>query len=402
MTPIAEPVPSRHGLSTTVAWALGGDNAVRAGRQHHGHRRRRRLARAGRSTRRRFAHVAQRASTVDDTGGVYIVPAFAGLGAPYWDAGARGLICGLTRGTTAAHLARASSTRSPIKSAMCSMRCRQTPDGPHGAPRRRRRQRERHADAVSGGHPRLRGRSQPSRPISQRVGAAWLAGLAIGVWPSLEAIHGSRARPIGSSRAIADAERRAFVRGMEGCRRARGQPRGAIGVRASRGADVARIDELRLMAKVARMYLRPGPTQTQIMDRLSIHQSTVSRLLKRAEKEGIVRITLSIPPTAASRDRRALQARYGLREATVIDSIDRRGADRSRPRGRSGLLRRDDVKPSDIVGISSWSAALLAMVDAMHPTRGHRGARVVQILGGVGNPGAESTPRTSLAGSPTC
>ena len=42
-----------------------------------------------------------------DTGGVYFVPAFVGLGAPYWDPYARGTIFGITRGTTAAHLARA-------------------------------------------------------------------------------------------------------------------------------------------------------------------------------------------------------------------------------------------------------------------------------------------------------
>ena len=47
------------------------------------------------------------AASVADTGGVYFVPAFAGLGAPHWDQGARGVIVGLTRGTTRAHLARA-------------------------------------------------------------------------------------------------------------------------------------------------------------------------------------------------------------------------------------------------------------------------------------------------------
>jgi glycerol kinase len=47
------------------------------------------------------------ASQVDDSDGVYLVPAFTGLGAPYWDPDARGTIVGLTRGTTAAHLARA-------------------------------------------------------------------------------------------------------------------------------------------------------------------------------------------------------------------------------------------------------------------------------------------------------
>ena len=47
------------------------------------------------------------ARSVPDTGGVYLVPAFVGLGAPYWEPEARGLICGLTRGTTRAHLIRA-------------------------------------------------------------------------------------------------------------------------------------------------------------------------------------------------------------------------------------------------------------------------------------------------------
>ncbi|MEZ4374827.1 MAG: glycerol kinase GlpK [Polyangiaceae bacterium] len=47
------------------------------------------------------------ARSVEDSGGVYFVPALAGLGAPYWDPDARGLICGLTRGTTRAHLVRA-------------------------------------------------------------------------------------------------------------------------------------------------------------------------------------------------------------------------------------------------------------------------------------------------------
>ena len=47
------------------------------------------------------------AASVADSGGVYFVPAFVGLGAPYWDPYARGAILGITRGTTAAHIARA-------------------------------------------------------------------------------------------------------------------------------------------------------------------------------------------------------------------------------------------------------------------------------------------------------
>jgi glycerol kinase len=53
------------------------------------------------------SEVEDLASSVPDNGGVYIVPAFAGLGAPHWDMHARGSIVGLTRGSTKAHIARA-------------------------------------------------------------------------------------------------------------------------------------------------------------------------------------------------------------------------------------------------------------------------------------------------------
>lgn len=53
------------------------------------------------------AEIGPLAETVDDTGGLVIVPAFTGMGAPYWDPTARGTMCGITRGTTRAHLARA-------------------------------------------------------------------------------------------------------------------------------------------------------------------------------------------------------------------------------------------------------------------------------------------------------
>ena len=55
----------------------------------------------------RSADVEALAASVPDTGDVYLVPAFAGLGAPHWDAYARGTIVGMTRGTTRAHIARA-------------------------------------------------------------------------------------------------------------------------------------------------------------------------------------------------------------------------------------------------------------------------------------------------------
>jgi DNA-binding transcriptional regulator LsrR (DeoR family) len=152
---------------------------------------------------------------------------------------------------------------------------------------------------------------------------------------------------------------------------------------------VARIDELRLLARVARMYYGQGLRQSEITERLNVHQSTVSRLLKRAEKEGIVRVTFSMPSGLHPELEDELQSVFGLREAIVVDAIDSEDQIARDLGAAAAFYLETTLKPSEVVGISSWSASLLAMVEAMHPNPRAAGARVVQILGGIGNPGAE-------------
>lgn len=152
---------------------------------------------------------------------------------------------------------------------------------------------------------------------------------------------------------------------------------------------MARIDELRLMAKVARLYHVDGLRQVQITERLNIHQSTVSRLLKRAEVEGIIRITFTAPQGLHADLEDALQTTFALREAIVIDSIDDEDQIVRDLGAAAAFYLETTLRPADVVGISSWSAALLAMVEAMHPHPRAAGARVVQILGGIGSPSAE-------------
>jgi DNA-binding transcriptional regulator LsrR (DeoR family) len=152
---------------------------------------------------------------------------------------------------------------------------------------------------------------------------------------------------------------------------------------------MARLDELRLIAKVARMYHRDGLRQVQITDRLNIHQSTVSRLLKRAEKEGIVRMTLTMPSGLHPELEDALQSAYGLREAIVVDAVDQEEQIVRDLGAAAAFYLETTLKARDVIGISSWSAALLAMVEAMHPSPRAGGAHVVQILGGIGSPSAE-------------
>ena len=103
----SQAVSSSHGLLTTVAWQIGGrttyclEGAVFiAGAAVQ-------WVRDGLKAIQSSAEVERLAATVDDAGGVYLVPAFVGLGAPYWDPYARGLIIGLTRDTRIGHIARA-------------------------------------------------------------------------------------------------------------------------------------------------------------------------------------------------------------------------------------------------------------------------------------------------------
>jgi glycerol kinase len=101
------PVPSRNNLLTTIAWKIDGKityalegSVFIAGAVVQ-------WLRDGLGIIRASAEVEQLATTVRDNGGVFLVPAFAGLGAPHWDPFARGTITGITRGTTAGHIARA-------------------------------------------------------------------------------------------------------------------------------------------------------------------------------------------------------------------------------------------------------------------------------------------------------
>ncbi|HXG57331.1 MAG TPA: glycerol kinase GlpK [Vicinamibacterales bacterium] len=101
------PVASRNKLITTVAWTVNGrteyalEGSVFIGGAVV------QWMRDGLGLIQRSADVEQLAASVEDNGGVYLVPAFAGLGAPHWDPYARGLMIGMTRGTTAGHIARA-------------------------------------------------------------------------------------------------------------------------------------------------------------------------------------------------------------------------------------------------------------------------------------------------------
>jgi glycerol kinase len=190
MTVTPAPIASGHGLSATVAWAL----ADRTSFALEGN-----ITMTGGAVEwfgqflgaaRPAEAVTDLAATVEDTGGVYLVPAFAGLGAPHWDHRARGVICGLTRGTTPAHVARATleSIAYQVRDVFDAM-CADTARTPvallaDGGASRNDALMQFQADVL--GCPVVRHRSADL----SAWGAAALAGLALNVWPSLETLAG--------------------------------------------------------------------------------------------------------------------------------------------------------------------------------------------------------------------
>lgn len=134
------------------------------------------------------ADIEQLAMSVPDCGGVILVPAFTGLGAPWWNADARGTIFGMSRGTTRAHIARAALDAIALQCADVLAAMQQDAPTPltelrvDGGAARNDLLMQRQADLL--GVPVVR----PQQTETTALGAAYLAGLAVGVWKSADVI----------------------------------------------------------------------------------------------------------------------------------------------------------------------------------------------------------------------
>jgi glycerol kinase len=181
-------IASGNRLITTVAWKLGDtieyalEGSVFVGGAVV------QWLRDGLGIIRSSSEIEALASSVPDNGGIYFVPAFVGLGAPHWDSFARGAIVGLTRGTTSAHIARAGLESIAYQVADLTDAIQtdaQTPltelrvDGGASA---NNTLMQFQADIL--GVPVVR----PSITESTALGAAYLAGLATGVWKDVQEI----------------------------------------------------------------------------------------------------------------------------------------------------------------------------------------------------------------------
>jgi glycerol kinase len=185
-----KPVASRHRLLTTVAWKRDGrleyalEGSVFIGGAVV------QWLRDGLGIIKTSAEVGALAATVEDSGGVVLVPAFAGLGAPHWDPYARGVLIGLTRGTGAGHIARAAleAIAYQVADLLDAMRAdsaaRVAELRVDGGASRNDLLLQFQSDVL--GVPVVR----PEVTETTALGAAYLAGLAVGFWKDVPSIAG--------------------------------------------------------------------------------------------------------------------------------------------------------------------------------------------------------------------
>lgn len=183
------PVTSTNNLLTTVAWQINGDTQYAlegsvfiAGAVVQ-------WLRDGLKIIRSAAEVERLALEVSDTGGVYIVPAFAGLGAPYWNQHAKGTIVGITRGTTSGHIARA-ALESIAYQTMDLLKAMEADSGiaikelrVDGGATANNLLMQFQSDLLQTTVIR------PTTTETTALGAAYLAGLAVGYWTNVEEIQ---------------------------------------------------------------------------------------------------------------------------------------------------------------------------------------------------------------------
>jgi DNA-binding transcriptional regulator LsrR (DeoR family) len=141
------------------------------------------------------------------------------------------------------------------------------------------------------------------------------------------------------------------------------------------------------MVKVARMYHERGIKQAQIASELHITQARVSRLLRRSLESGIVK-TVVISPAGVHTDLEdRLERKYGLGEAVVVEAGTADEHDIAQSLGAAAAVYLETTLiGGERVGISSWSANLLAAATFMHPANASVVDDVVQLVGGVGEP----------------
>ncbi|MGF9649133.1 sugar-binding domain-containing protein [Pseudarthrobacter oxydans] len=146
---------------------------------------------------------------------------------------------------------------------------------------------------------------------------------------------------------------------------------------------------LAIMVQIARLYHEQGMSQPAIAQRLHISQSRVSRLLRAAVEQGIVRTVVATPDGVYPELEETIRAAYGLTSVLLVDCADNERSIYSALGGAAAAYLETSLTGKDIIGLSSWSSTLLSSVESMMPLKKKRADKVVQILGGLGESEAQ-------------
>ncbi|CCN81839.1 putative Transcriptional regulator, contains sigma factor-related N-terminal domain [Vibrio nigripulchritudo SFn27] len=152
---------------------------------------------------------------------------------------------------------------------------------------------------------------------------------------------------------------------------------------------MSELDELRSVLKIANLYFKDELKQQEIAKKLRVSQSYVSRAINRAQKEGFVKISIIQPPGVHLDLELKIQRHYDLKQVIVVDTPTESSPAYTKSLVGSAAAHylESILRKNDILGISSWSTTISAMVDNMHFARS-KVKEVVQLMGGVGNNGA--------------
>ncbi len=138
------------------------------------------------------------------------------------------------------------------------------------------------------------------------------------------------------------------------------------------------------------MYYLDDVKQADIAARLTISQATISRLLRRAREENVVRISVHTPSGTFPELEESLCRKFGMTDVIVAECAEEREGQILRRMGEAAALYLETtLQPGEIVGISSWSESLLYTVENIHPQRRLAASRVVQMQGGMGDPSVQ-------------
>lgn len=148
-------------------------------------------------------------------------------------------------------------------------------------------------------------------------------------------------------------------------------------------------DPQSLIVQAARLYHEQGVSQPEIAHRLNVSQPRVSRWLKMASELGMVRTIVLSPRGLYSELEESVRASFGLRHVIVVESGEEEHAILPALGGAAAVYLEATLSSDARVGISSYSASLMATVEAMIPLKKRKVGEIVQVMGGVGRPGVQ-------------